>query len=205
MIRWEIERLYDDMFSYRAWLGSIQVTEFTVDEDWEGTLRPNDWYYYRLIRNDDQHYSSHSASTVEEAISKVEAYVAAWMAEAGEAGVVLAGRRCSGRQGGGMKKPAFTTRVEDLKLEPGKAYLRPKGSEEWIDLSLVSRLEPVDGPVEVGRRIQPTKVTYLYRDGSEIDVTDEFDLERGITCTTVRPTMEEAEAFARRWCGKENP
>ncbi|MGV2114283.1 hypothetical protein ACQZ46_23835 [Agrobacterium salinitolerans] len=88
MIRWEIERRDAYESTYRAWLGSTLVTEFEVDEDWQGVPRPGSWYYYRLICNDDQHYNDHWASTVEEAIAQIEAYVAAWMSDAG---VVKAG------------------------------------------------------------------------------------------------------------------
>lgn len=98
--------------------------------------------------------------------------------------------------------------IDDLKFNPARVYLRPIGSEEWIDLGPVSRPEPVEGPVEgsveVRRRIQPTKVTYLNLDGVEVDVTDDFDLEHGITLTAAFPTMEEAEAFARKWGDKED-
>lgn len=82
-------------------------------------------------------------------------------------------------------------------------YFHPMGSEEWIYLGPVEQPEPVDGPVEVRRRIPVTKI--LSRsDGVEVDVTDEFDLDHSITLTAAFPTIEEAEAFARRWGEKED-
>lgn len=69
--------MYD--LRYRAYLGSILVTEIDVDRG----ERPNDWYYYKLMRAGDRHYDNFSADTIEEAIEQVEAYVAAWMADAG--------------------------------------------------------------------------------------------------------------------------
>jgi hypothetical protein len=86
--------------------------------------------------------------------------------------------------------------TDDLKLNPAKAYFRPKGTEEWIDLGPVSRPEPTDGPVEVRRRIPVTKI--ISRSGR--DITDEFDLEHGITMTVAFPTLEKA----RKWCSKED-
>jgi hypothetical protein len=81
---WKVDDLggYDQR--YRAFLGSILVTEIDVDIG----ERPNDWYYYKLMRNGDRHYDSFSAATIEEAIEQVDAYVAAWMVDAG---VVKAG------------------------------------------------------------------------------------------------------------------
>ena len=93
--------------------------------------------------------------------------------------------------------------TDNLQFNPARAYFRPEGSEEWIDLGRVSRPESVDGLVEVRRRIPVTKIISK-SGGVEVDVTDDFDLEHGITLTAVFPTMEEAQSFDRKWGGKED-
>lgn len=78
-VAWKVDDIGMCDQRYRAFLGSILVTEIDVDRG----ERPYDWYYYKLMRNGDRHYHSFSADTIEEAIEQVEAYVAAWMTEAG--------------------------------------------------------------------------------------------------------------------------
>lgn len=94
--------------------------------------------------------------------------------------------------------------TNDLKLEPGKAYLRLDGSDEWQEAGTVTHPPSSEGTVEVRRRIEVAKVLSRSWGGVEVDVTDEFDLEHGITLTAILPSLEAAEAFAHRWCGKED-
>ncbi|WP_107675033.1 hypothetical protein [Agrobacterium sp. LAD9] len=78
LVRW-----VDDGQSYLiAYLGNVVVTEFYGDSDHIS------WSPDCLLREGDHYYTDRKASSLNEAKMQVEAYVAAWMADAG---VVKAG------------------------------------------------------------------------------------------------------------------
>ncbi|MGV2114282.1 hypothetical protein ACQZ46_23830 [Agrobacterium salinitolerans] len=93
--------------------------------------------------------------------------------------------------------------MNDDEFEPGKAYVRRDGSDKWKELGTAVALLPGDGPVELRRRIPVTSIISI-SSGAEVDITDDFDLKHGISLTAVFPTMEEAQAFGRKWHRKED-
>ncbi|MBY5482605.1 hypothetical protein HFO84_35635 [Rhizobium leguminosarum] len=86
---------------------------------------------------------------------------------------------------------------DDIDFEPGNAYVRPE------ELGTAVALLPGDGPVEIRRRIPVTSIISL-SGGAEVDISDEFDLEHGISLAAVFPTLEAAEEFDRKWRSKED-
>jgi hypothetical protein len=92
---------------------------------------------------------------------------------------------------------------DDVEFEPGKAYVRRDGSDKWKELGTAIALLPGDGPVELRRSIPVTSIIFL-SGGAEVDVTDDFDLENGITLTVTFPTLETAEEHDRKWHRKED-
>lgn len=93
---------------------------------------------------------------------------------------------------------------DDVEFEPGKAYVHREGSDKWKELGTAVALLPGDGPVELRRRIPVTSIISTLS-GAEVDITDDFDLEHGITLAAVFPTLEAPEAFDRKWRRKDDP
>ncbi|MDX0165782.1 hypothetical protein GOC43_28795 [Sinorhizobium meliloti] len=83
LVRWEEDG--GSSLYVTAYLGNVIVTEFTV---WNWDDEDILWQPESLLHDGDHYYSQYRASSLEEAKVQVEAYVAAWMADAG---VVKAG------------------------------------------------------------------------------------------------------------------
>lgn len=86
----------------------------------------------------------------------------------------------------------------DFKPETAKAYIRPQGSDDWQEFGSIGPAQVTTAGAEV--RINIPLFRVLSRSGgAEVDITDKFDLENGITLTATFDTAEAADDFAHRW------